>query len=66
MWILIVIIIGTSSSHPPQLTMQEFTSELRCNAAAEAVVNNMVNHPIWRGAPDGRAARTSSVSCVAR
>lgn len=62
MWILIVIIMGSSSNYPTRLTMQEFTSEARCQAAGEVVTRGMVNHPHRTNF----AGRSTTVECVAR
>ena len=62
MWILIVIIMGGSANYPTRLTMQEFTSQERCQAAGEVVMQGMVNHPHRTYF----AGRSATVECVER
>lgn len=62
MWILIVIIMGSTSNYPTRLTMQEFTSQERCQAAGEVVMRGMMNHPHRTG----WAGRSAKVECVER
>lgn len=62
MWILIVIIMGTSTHHPTRVTMQEFTSRERCRAAGEVVKRGTVAHPMQITS----ASRFVTVECVER